>query len=393
MYYAEPSFLSIFSYPLLEGDARTALTEPNTILLTESTARKYFGDEEPLGKIIQFNGKEDLLVTGVLQDLPANSHLQFNALISFATLVQLEKGNLDSNGNNWGWYNFFTYILLKPNVDADAFASKLPAFLEKYQGHDMRKNNYRSALIFQPLTDVYLDDSTSYEVEVQGNRQAIYFLSIIALFVIVIAWVNYVNLSTAKAAERAKEVGIRKVVGSTRPQLIGQFLLESVLMNVIAVGIAFFLAYATLPLFHTLVGKFIPFTFWQNTEVALLSLGILLIGTMASAFYPAFVLSSFKPVRVLKGSKLGSSRGVWLRKGLVILQFAASITLIIGTLVVYKQLQFMRQQDLGVNVDQMLIIRAPKVRDSTFVTSRFTFKTELLRHPGVQSASFSVCVR
>lgn len=240
IYHAEPSFLSIFSYPLIKGDARTALNEPNNILLTQSTARKYFGDEEPVGKMIQFNGKQNLMVTGVLQDLPANSHLQLNALISFATYVQQEKDNLNSNGNNWGWFNFFTYILLKPNTDADAFASKLPAFLEKYMGKDMREKNYRSALIFQPLTDVYLNNSAPYEVELKGNRQTVYFLSIIALFVIVIAWVNYVNLSTAKATQRAKEVGIRKVVGSTMPQLIGQFLLESVLMNMIAVAIAFF---------------------------------------------------------------------------------------------------------------------------------------------------------
>jgi putative ABC transport system permease protein len=392
IYHAEPSFLSMFSYPLLKGNARTALNEPNTIILTETTARKYFGNEEPIGKVIQFNGKENLLVTGILKDLPVNSHLQFHALISFATFEKQEKGNLYSEGNAWGWYNFFTYILLKPNTNADAFAAKLPAFLEKYQGKDMREKNYRIALMLQPLTDVYLNNATSYEVELQGNRQAIYFLSVIALFVIVIAWVNYINLSTAKATQRAREVGIRKVVGSTRPQLIGQFLLESVLMNLIAAAIAFFLAYATLPLFHKLVGKEIPFTFWQDTRIALLSAGILVAGTVASAFYPAVMLSSFKPVRVLKGSKLGSSRDIWLRKSLVVLQFAASVALIIGTMVVYRQLQFMRGQDLGVNVDQMLIIRAPKIRDSTYATSQFTFKTEMLRHPGVQSASFSNCI-
>jgi putative ABC transport system permease protein len=392
LYYAEPSFLSIFSFPLIKGDARTALLEPNTIVLTQSTARKYFGNENPVGKLLKLDGRQTMQVTGVLQDVPLNSHLQFGALVSFATFELQEKGNLYSDGNAWGWYNFFTYILLKPHVDADAFAAKLPAFVEKYFGEDMRAKNYGLELILQPLQDIHLNNTTSYEVEVNGNRQAIYFLSVIGLFVIVIAWVNYVNLSTAKAAERAKEVGLRKVVGSTRPQLIGQFLLESVLMNLLAVTAAIFLAHLTMPFFHKLVGKDIPFTFWHDKQFLLYVVLMLLAGMLASAFYPAFILSSFKPVRVLKGHSSGSSQEAWLRKSLVVMQFAASVALIIGTLVVYRQLQYMQGQDLGVNVDQTLIVRAPKIRDSTFTEGKFSFKTQLLRHPGIRSATFSTQV-
>jgi len=385
LYYAEPSFLSMFSFPLLKGNPLTALREPNTVVLTESTAQKYFGNEEPIGKVIELNGKDNLLVTGILKDIPKNSQLQFSAIISFATLAQVEKENLKS----WGWYNFFTYILLKPNTKVKDFEAKLPAFMEKYQGEDMRAKNYHSALILQPLSDVHLNNTITYEVEATGNRQAIYFLAIIALFIVVIAWVNYINLSTAKATERAKEVGIRKVVGSTRKQLIGQFLLESVIMNLIAAMIAILLAYLTLPLFQQLLGKEIPFTLWQHTPFILVMGGMLVTGMVVSAFYPAFVLSSFKPVRVLKGSFSQGNQGIWLRKSLVVFQFAASVALIIGTLVVYEQLQFMRQQDLGLNVDQTLVLRAPQIRDSTFSTGKFTFKTELLRNPSIRSASFS----
>jgi putative ABC transport system permease protein len=379
----------MFSFPLLKGDTRTALNEPNTIVLTESTALKYFGNEDPIGKTIQFNGNQNLQVTGILKDLPVNSQLQFGMLISFATLEEQEKGNLYNDGNAWGWYNFFTYILLKPQADADAFAAKLPAFTQKYFGEDMRKKNYGLELILQPLQDIHLNNTVSYEVESTGNRQAIYFLAIIALFIIAIAWVNYINLSTAKAAERAKEVGIRKVVGSTRPQLIGQFLLESVLINLLAATVAVFLAYLLMPFFHTLIGKAIPFTFWHDKQF-LLYMGLMLVcGMLASAFYPAFVLSSFKPVRVLKGNTTSGIRGVWLRKGLVVMQFAASITLIIGTLVVYRQLGFMQEQELGLNVDQTLVIRAPTIQDTTYTNGKFSFKTEVLRHPGVRSATFS----
>jgi putative ABC transport system permease protein len=386
IYYAEPAFLRMFSYPLLKGNSQTALNEPNTIVLTESTARKYFGKEEPLAKINSMDGKQNLLVTGILKDIPATSQLQFGAIISFATLAKSE------NMNNWGWYNFFTYIQLKPNVHAKDFEAKLPAFMEKHQGEDMREKNYRSALILQPLSDIHLDNTVSYEVEATGNRQAIYFLAIISLFIVLIAWVNYVNLSTAKATERAREVGIRKVIGSTRKQLIGQFLLESVIMNLIAAAIAVFIAYLALPFFQTLVGKNIPFTFWQNIPFLLAMAGVLVTGMFVSAFYPAFVLSSFKPVRVLKGNMSQGNQGIWLRKSLVVFQFAASVALIIGTLVVYRQLQFMRQQDLGLNVDQTLVIRAPQIRDSTYVTGKFTFKTEVLRHPNIHSAAFSNCV-
>lgn len=239
------------------------------------------------------------------------------------------------------------------------------------------------------MSDIHLNNTVSYETEVRGNRQSVYFLFIIALFIVVIAWVNYVNLSTAKATERAKEVGIRKVIGSSRSQLIRQFLLESVLINLIAVTIAALIAYALLPFFSSLVGKQIPFTFWQDKRFAWLSLSLLLVGTAASAFYPAVVLSSFQPVRVLKGVITNMRGGVSLRKSLVVLQFTASAVLIIGTLIVYRQLQFMRHQDLGVNVAQTLVIRAPEIRNSTYAMDKFTFKTEVMRHPGVQSATFS----
>ncbi|MBC7923514.1 MAG: ABC transporter permease, partial [Ferruginibacter sp.] len=389
LYYADPSVLNVFSFSLLKGDARTALRSPNTIVLTQTTARKYFGAADPMGKVILLNGNRSLIVTGVLKDIPVNSHLQFGLLVSFPTLAQGKNRNLEED---WGWYNFFTYVLLRPNADPKAVEAKLPAFVERHKGDEMRKNNYGEKFILQPLSDIHLDSSIAYEVEVRGDRKSVYFLAIVAAFILLIAWVNYVNLSTAKATERAKEVGVRKVTGASRSQLIRQFLLESVFLNALAVLLAGLVTAAFLPFFGQLVGKKLPFSLLEDLPFTLGMLAALGTGTLLSAFYPAFVLSSFRPIFALKGMSAGTRQGVFLRKSLVVFQFAASIALIVGTLVVHQQLRFMRKQDTGMNLAQTLVVRAPKVRDSTYAENKKVFKNELLRNAAVGSATMSSCV-
>jgi putative ABC transport system permease protein len=386
LYYADPSVLTVFSFPFLKGDCLTALQSPNTVVLTETTARKYFGAEDPVGKVILLNGKKSLMITGVLKDIPVNSHLQFGLLVSFSTFAQGVKENLEEN---WGWYNFFTYVLLRPQADPKAVEAKLPAFVEKHKGDEMRKNNYWEKFILQPLSDIHLNSSIAYEVDVRGDRKSVYSLAIIAAFILLIAWVNYVNLSTAKATERAKEVGVRKVTGASRSQLIRQFLLESIFLNVLAALLAGLITAIFLPFFGQLVGKTVPFALLDDLPSTLGMLAALGTGTLLSAFYPAFVLSAFKPIFALKGSSSGTRQGAFLRKSLVVFQFAASIALIAGTLVVYQQLEFMRKQEVGMNLAQTLVIRAPNVRDSTYAENKEVFKTELLRNAAVRSATIS----
>ncbi len=372
MLYADPSFLTLFSFPLLKGDARTALAEINTAVVTESTARKYFGNEEPLGKRISLNGQEHYVITGVLKDIPENSHVRFDFLFSMKNALAQSR----YKHNPWNAENFNVYLQLKPGTSPQALEAKLPAFLEKHRGDELRKNNRSFTLGLVPLRDMHLE--ANFGNTVQGDAKRIYFLLLIAGFILVIAWVNYINLSTARATERAREVGIRKVVGAYRTQLVRQFLLESGLINAIAAVAALLLVFLSLPAFSKLVGHpFTPATLLQSPTLLLAFGGAFLAGTVLSGLYPAFVLSMFRPVAVLKGNPGHSPRGVSLRQGLVVFQFAASVTLIAGTLVVYAQLEYMRSQDLGFKVRQTLVVDVPGVKGSGYEQKWYRLKSRL----------------
>lgn len=382
VFYAESSFLKMFSFPMVKGFPESALEDPNTVVISESAARKYFRDKDPIEKMIILTnqyGTHLCQVTGVCKDVPENSHIRFDFLLSYKTLIQKNS----QAAHYWGWNMFYTYVLLSPTADSQSLESKFPAFVER---HKLSGDDYKREFILQPIRDIHLSSSLRWEPESVGSARTVYFLTLIAVFIMLIAWVNYVNLSTARSMTRAKEVGIRKVVGSRRLQLIKQFIYESAFVNVLAVICGLALVLAFLPSFNRLTG--LPLSLSQGARAWLWLAAAILLGSWLSALYPALVLSSFVPVKVLKGLQSHSFKGINFRKGLVIFQFAISIILIVGTLTVYKQLSFMRNRDLGVNIEQTLALKIPGAM--AYSTDRVNrFKRAMLDYPSIKAVSAS----
>jgi putative ABC transport system permease protein len=398
-YYADPSMVGMLGLHLIKGNPTTALDGPDKILLSETMARKYFGSEDPLGKHLTALGEtlENCEVTGVFQDYPANSHLILNHLLSYSTLGKERRQEGDSSNATetaWGWYDFYVYVQLKPGADWQALQKKLPAFSDRHMNNNewAKKHNNHDELYLIPLPDIHLYSNFLQEAEVNGNGKAVSFLFLIALLIIGIAWINYTNLATARSLERAKEVGLRKVLGALRLDLVLQFLTESLLMNLLALLLAIGVAWILAPAFDTLIGSnagrfSLPLS-WSFSFA-----GIFLTGALLSGLYPAFILSGYHPITVLKGLFKNSTRGQLLRKGLIIGQFAVSVILITGTILVYQQVQYMRQQQLGMNIDQTLVLQGAQTpEDSIYQNVYQPFKTELLQQPGIHSITASSSV-
>jgi putative ABC transport system permease protein len=379
----------MFSYKIIKGKVQGALAEPNTAVITASAAKKYFGNQDPVGKIISRNKKVDYKITAVAADMPANTHLKFEVLLSFATFVNLTSTDAETKMD---WDGFYTYLLLKPGASYNVVETKIAQLIEKTLGAEMKERNEKVEFKLQPLKDIHLYSKYMNEAEVNGNGQSVNFLLVIAIFIIVIAWINYINLSTARSQERAKEVGVRKVMGSHRSQLIRQFMLESLLINFLAVILAFILVIISLPLFNSLTGKNLSFSLLTDIRFWLALATIFIVGSFLSGLYPAFVLSSFQPIAVLKGKLAKTSHGAFLRQSLVIFQFAASVTLMVGTFSVYRQLNFMQRQELGVQIDQTLVLRGPSVTDSTYPDKLNSFKNEMLKVAGIRKFAASLDV-
>src|SRR5258706_1047800 len=380
VYYTSQDFFKVFGYRMISGEDSTALKGLNKIVLSQSMAKKYFGDENPVGKTMRNNGKTEYIVTGVFENLPENSHMKIDHLLSFATYAKLVGRKNESELKEWQWDGFLTYILLNENADVKQLEAKLPAFVTKREGEELKKFNANMIFHLMPISDIHLDSDFIGEFKTNGSRDTVYFLSVIAVLIIFIAWINYVNLSTAKSIERAREVGVRKVMGGFRRQLVQQFLVESFLLNAIAVAFAVVAVIALSHWFSGLTGRELGYSLFKQKMfwgfVALLIVG----GTLLSGLYPAFVLSAFKPVEVLKGRFKNSGKGVFFRKGMVVTQFIASITLIVGTYTVYNQINFMRSQKLGVNIDQTLVMQAPNITDSTYSQKFEVFKQRLTQY-------------
>lgn len=378
LFQVEQNFFSVFSYPLIAGTSR--LDEPNMAIVEQETARKYFGEEDPIGKRIKFGNKEEYEITGVMQS-PENSHLKFSFLFSYPTLVAKWGDGFE---NAWGWYDFYNYALLKPGSDVKAFEAKLPDFIIKY-GHE--NESKRTKFVLQPLLDIHLYSDLIQEARVNGNGNAVYFLMIIAFFILVIAWVNYINLSTARAVERAKEVGIRKSVGARKSQLMGQFLAEALIINMAAAALGLLLLLISIPMFNQLADKQLTYSIFLDGNLWLALIILFLVGSLLSGLYPALVLSSYQPVKVLKGLLKGSKEGLFLRKGLVVGQFVASVALIASTIIIYNQLQFMQHQDLGINIEQTVVVNAPGVVDVDSLFSKYidVYRNELSSHPNINA--------
>jgi putative ABC transport system permease protein len=392
VFFATKDFFEVFGYPLTKGVAATALVGPNKIVISESLAKKYFGNEDPMGKTLRSEGRVDYEVTGVFKDLPATSHMKVNALLSMVTFAK-QIGRPDDSFTEWTWDGWLTYIKLKDGADAAALQAKLPGLVAKHENDtDGIGGSVGTEFRLMRVTDIHLDSNLMYEIQPNGSRDTVYFLGVIAVLIIVIAWINYVNLTTAKSIERAREVGVRKVMGSFRSQLIQQFLSESVFLNVIGIVAAVGLVLLLTPWFGQLTGRQIGYELFASPAFWIFIVGMIVAGSVLSGLYPAFVLSAYKPVDVLKGRFSKSARGTVFRKGMVIIQFVASITLIVGTYTVYQQINFIRSQKLGVNIDQTLIIETPAVADSTYENKYQVFKNELLKFPKVSSFSSSTSV-
>jgi putative ABC transport system permease protein len=383
-----PSFLKMFDWQIVLGDT-SSLSEPYTAIMTESAARKYFGDRDPVGEDITFWGDITCEIRGVISDVPDNSHIKFTVLVSAETLHQ-ETDNQSRTA--WGWYDFNTYILLSQDTDPREFQDKFAEWLSEERKEEWEEYNGYQEFILQPIEDIHLHSDLLQESEPDenGDGDAVFVLSLIAFAVLVIAWVNYINMSSSRALDRAREVGIRKVAGAHRRQLIRQFLTEALLMNIMAAGVSILIVALVLPYFNQLTGRNLsmslfgdPF-FWAGLSA------LFLAGAMLSGLYPAFILSSFKPVEVLKGKFGNSGRGYFLRKVLVVFQFTASVAFIAGTMLVYSQLRYMRNHDLGVNIEHTLVLQGPGVGiDTTFEEKFRTFKNEINSIAGIEHLTAS----
>nr|NQU92778.1 ABC transporter permease [Bacteroidota bacterium] len=386
MQIATPSFIQMLTFPLLIGDKEKALNEINTVVISEEIAKKYFGDEDPLGKTLTWNGEYNFTVTGILKNVPDNSHIKFGLLFSYMTLNEFSDQQSETA---WGWYDFNTYIQLAPGTDPQVFQIKFQKWLENLKREEWESRNSKAEFILQPIADIHLYSDLLQESEPQenGDGDSVYLLLIIAFFILFIAWVNFINLSTSRSIDRAKEVGIRKVVGAGKEQLIYQFILESFLINIIAAFLAILLVALVIPHFNQLMNSQLSFGLLAGGNFWITLLLLFFLGAILSGVYPAFVMTSFKPVSVLKGKFSTNKKGTFLRKALVIFQFTASIFLITGTITVYNQLLFMKNQDLGIDLDQTIVIRTPGITDSLYAIKYNTFKNEVLNLSQVKSYS------
>ncbi|MEP7142386.1 MAG: ABC transporter permease [Ferruginibacter sp.] len=400
-YFADPSFLDMFNVQFIKGNPVNALDGPDKILLSEKTANKYFGDGEAVGKKLVFRDPQfsrTFEVTGVFKEFPANSHLIINHLASYSTLADMERQSGDTTNateTSFGWYDFYTYLQLKRGTDLKKFESKLPAYCDRYMNNRewAKTNKITTEIHIIPLPDIHLYSNYNQEAEANGNGQSVSFLFMIAFFIIGIAWINYINLATARSMERAREVGVRKVLGALRRNLVGQFLVESFLLNLIAFVFATAIVFLLTPWFNQLTGRTIHAGFSLPINYWLGFIAMFLLGSLLSGIYPSFVLSGFQPVYVLKGLFKSSQGGIALRKGLIIGQFATSVVLIAGTIIVFQQVSFMRKQKLGADINQTIVLDgANSISDSLYQNYFQPFKNDLLKIGDVKNVSTSSSV-
>ncbi len=388
--FADSTFFDVLDFRFLKGDPSTALVRPRSMVMTEEYARKYFGDAEPLGQQVTVEADTVLYtVTGVIQNVPDNSHIKFDILASLSSYPGM------ANSQFWISHNFYTYIVVSDDTNIEALQEKFQEMVIKYVGPQLQEvtgqsiADFRNAgndfsYVMEPLKDIHLKGATQYCLEPPGSLSTVYIFAVIAFLVLVIAIINYVNLATAKSAGRAREVGIKKVSGASKGGLFLQFISESVVIAAIAVLISVLLVFVLTPAFSQLTGKTLSVGLWNADGILFLILLILVTG-FSAGFYPAMVLASFDPVDVLKGTMSPGSMSKRLRGILVVFQFAVSIVIIIGSTVVYRQLNFMTKKDLGFDKENLIVIR----RADAFWRQRETFRDQILRIDGVKNAGFT----
>ncbi len=387
--FADSTFFRVFTLPMVAGNALTALNEPNSIVIDETAARKYFNSTDVLGKSLYVDNSVNCKITGVMKDIPRQSHFHFS-------FIRPMHDTYHDDQNDWLSNNYQSYILVKQGTGRTSFQINVDAVINKYlvkqleqvvhtSAKDMEKQGNHFSYPLIPVTDIHLRSNKSYEFEANGNITYVYIFSVIAVFILLIACVNFMNLSTARSANRAKEVGIRKVAGSSRSDLITQFLTESVLLSFFSLLFALLVAALMLPLFNQLSGKQMQvLTLFSSRILPVLLVLMIVVGCIAGS-YPAFYLSSFQPVQVLKGTIAKGFKSSWLRSGLVVFQFFISITLIIGTIVIYNQLNYIRSKNIGYDRQQVLVLNNTYVLDKKLKP----FRQEMLKISGVQNASIA----
>lgn len=375
IYFADENLFKVFDVDVTKGNPAKGLTDPYTIMLSEAFAKKYFGNEDPMNKVVRVDNQLDVKVTGVYKAFPSNAHLHPEAMISFNTLKDTAVYGEENLRTNWGNNSFLTYLLLPDNYDPKKMEKQFPAFLDRHLIEDgPYKTSQWTTLSLRKLTDIHLYSHTDYEAEENGDIKRVYIFSAIALFILLIACINYMNLSTARSVLRAKEIGVRKTIGAGRPELIGQFLSESVLVSWVATLLAFFLTWAALPWLNQLSGQQLSIERLLRWQVLVPLLIVPFLVGILSGIYPAVFLSSFQPVKVLKGLLKVDGGNISLRKALVVLQFSISIILIISTVIVFEQLRFMQNKSLGFDRDHVVTLNY-----TNGLSERFdAFRTELL---------------
>ncbi|MEM6846360.1 MAG: ABC transporter permease, partial [Bacteroidota bacterium] len=392
----DSSFLNLFSFPVQAGNTTTALQDIQAVVLTTSLARRLFDEkkenwEEYIGETIMLDDMPDPFVVTAIVDVPKNSHLRFSLLIAIPAVIDWTE-NEDSR---WNWSDFYHYVQLKPDVNQQDFEGRLASFSERHFKGDQVSGSVEKFSL-QPLKKAHLYSDFEYEIGITGSSTVVWGLLIIAIAILTIAWINYINLATAKSLERAKEVGIRKVAGAKRRQLIGQYMMESLLINVLGILVAFTITQTVQTGFNRLLQQDLSLTYLLSTggnaRFIVVLLGTMtLLGILASGLYPAFILSSYQPTRVLSGKFSQNKNSNLLRRGLTVTQFAASVTLMVGSLIVYQQILFIQQQKLGVTIDQILVIRSPDQAqwDSTYIDRVNSFKGAIAQEASISEAASS----
>ena len=381
VFFADSNLFRVFTYKFIEGNPQTALVAPNSMVLTQSVAEKFFGKTKPyIGKTLENASGDVYKITAVIRDVPRNSHIRFNIVMS--------KSSLPADfANNWGGFGFYTYVLLKPNTSAAAFEKKLLPVYDKYLASIFAQFNIRMRFSVQPIPSIHLHSTMNNEPEELGSTSYIYIFSAVAFFMLLIACINYMNLTTARSARRSKEIGIRKVTGSSKLQLVAQFLIESTLTAFFAFLLSIGAIALLLPTFNSLSGKFISFSTLLEPGTILIILAVVVFTGLVGGSYPAFYLSKFNPINVLKGTLSKGSSNVTLRRSLVVIQFSISMIMLICTWVVYGQLKYLRSKDLGFNKDQVLTISANTDRDVKGKV--LAFKNDMRTNPQISSVSTS----
>jgi putative ABC transport system permease protein len=382
LFYTDHTLFEMFTFPLLKGDPKTALTTANSVVISQSTAEKIFGDEDPMGKVLSLNDNEDFTITGVCEDTPFNSHIAFNMLFSFETLAARNRKLMDI----WLNFNNYTYLQLREGTDYKDLEAKFPALVDQYMGRELGALGGTMELFLQPLPSIHLHSQLEGEIQGNGNILYVFIFAAIAVFILLIACINFMNLATARSATRAREVSLRKVVGAHRGELIRQFLGETVFFSIVALALALLLVKLALPFFSSISGIAMKFSVTELPWLLPAFLGLILFVGLAAGSYPALFLSSFQPATVLKGSLKSGKAATRFRSILVVAQFIISIALIIGTSIILNQIRYMKKKDLGFTKTNVII---SEIRDAKLIRAMDSIKTQIQQVPGVMSVASS----